>query len=283
MNKPRSLSRRMFLGLSHLLNDRLEFRRLRRWWRAVTPPEVLTIERVPVTLPRLPRSFQGYTIAQFSDLHAGAYVSRAELRAVVEATLQLRPDLIVITGDFVSRLSRGELPLLTEELTRLSAPDGVLAVLGNHDWWTDAEAVTEAVSRAGVQVLRNARVTVWRGDEVLHIAGVDDVQERKADLKLALRGVPATGAAVLLAHEPDYADIVAQDQRVVLQLSGHAHGGQVRFPVVGALVRTRMGRKYVMGLYRIGGLTLYTNRGIGTVSPGIRWNCPPEITLLTLR
>jgi len=112
---------------------------------------------------------------------------------------------------------------------------------------------------------------------------VDDVWERHADLEKALKGVPTGATVVLLAHEPDYADEVAADGRVSLQLSGHSHGGQVRLPFIGPPFLPYLGRKYPAGLYRVGEMWLYVNRGVGLVRPAVRFNCRPEVTLLRLR
>jgi predicted MPP superfamily phosphohydrolase len=157
----------------------------------------------------------------------------------------------------------------------------VYAILGNHDHWTDADEVARALQTQPITVLRNAAIPIDRGGARLWIAGVDDVWERHADLDQALRLVPADQATILLAHEPDYADLAAQ-YSVDLQLSGHSHGGQVQLPFFGSPILPYLGRKYPRGLYQIGSLQLYTNRGLGVVSPPVRFNCRPEITLFTL-
>jgi predicted MPP superfamily phosphohydrolase len=177
-------------------------------------------------------------------------------------------------------LHQGEAEIIVEAFSRLQAPAGVFAILGNHDHWTDAEQVCEAAREAGVTVLRNQGMALQEG--ALWLAGVDDVWEEKHDLEAALGGAPDESAVILLAHEPDYADEVAADGRVALQLSGHSHGGQVRFPYFGATVLPYLGRKYPFGLRQVGSMWLYTNRGVGVVSPPVRFNCRPEITLLTL-
>jgi predicted MPP superfamily phosphohydrolase len=163
----------------------------------------------------------------------------------------------------------------------LSAPEQVWAVLGNHDHWTDAAVVAEAVSRAGIRLLRNANGVIRRGAGRLWIAGVDDVLAEQHDLPRALAGIPNGDGVILLAHEPDFADEAALDQRPGLQLSGHSHGGQIRLPFYGATVLPRLARKYPQGLRRVGGMWLYTNRGIGTIDIPIRFNCRPEVTLFT--
>jgi hypothetical protein len=250
------------------------------WWME---PRWLAVERVAITLPRLPPAFDGFTIAQLSDLHFGPVVAPEHVHTAFDLALSLRPDLIAVTGDFVSELSHGEAGQLTEALRRLTAPHGVFGVLGNHDWWTDARVVAEAVSRAGVALLRNQHFAVRRGGQSLYLAGVDDFWEGHADLGRALAGIPDGAAIVLLAHEPDYADRASRHMRIGLQLSGHSHGGQVRFPLIGPIVLPLHGQRYPAGLYTLEEMQLYTNRGIGMVRPAVRFNCRPEVTLFTLR
>ncbi|OIO94682.1 MAG: hypothetical protein AUJ92_09695 [Armatimonadetes bacterium CG2_30_59_28] len=229
---------------------------------------------------RLPAALDGLTICQLSDLHRGPVVSQYEIERAVAMALSLSPDLIVLTGDFVSADADYVAPC-TSALQRLHAPLGVFAVLGNHDHWVNADSVHTALEEAGIGVLRNATRELRTQSGVFYIAGLDDVWEDAQDIDAALAGVPREAFMLLLVHEPDYADEVAKHP-VDLQLSGHSHGGQVRLPVVGAPVLPRLGQKYPMGLYRVGNLTLYTNRGIGRVNPPFRFNCPPEITLFTL-
>jgi hypothetical protein len=245
-------------------------------------PNWLKTERVPVKLAGLPSRFSGYTIVQLSDLHLNKYNRRRRIRSVVTATLKLKPDLIVLTGDFVSSLNGGEADLLGQELGRLSAPDGVYAVLGNHDWWTDAQVVASALASAGVNVLENSHVALQREDETIYLAGVGDIWEEHDDLPAALDGIPAGETVILLAHEPDFADEAARDGRVALQLSGHTHGGIVRFPGLPAFVSPYLGHKYMDGLFAIGAMQLYVNRGVGVIRPPVRFGSRPEVTLLTL-
>jgi predicted MPP superfamily phosphohydrolase len=250
-------------------------RQIEAWWFEVV--------RHDLELPGLPDAFAGVTVAQISDLHLGAFARAEDHEAAVRAVQALRPEVIVITGDLVSRLDRGEPEMLVQLLSGLSAPEGVYAVLGNHDFWENAQLVTASLRRAGVGVLRNRHVTLHRGGQTLYLTGVDDVLVRRQDLSAALDGVPASGKAILLAHEPDFADEAARDRRIMLQLSGHSHGDQVCVPGYGGLHFPPWGRKYPSGLYRIGELTLCTNRGLGMVMMPLRFCCRPEITLFTLR
>jgi predicted MPP superfamily phosphohydrolase len=246
-------------------------------------PRWLEVCPVDLTLPRLPDAFAGFKIAQLSDLHFGPWIQPEHMEPAIDAVLAWNPDAIVITGDLVSRVSDGETDMIVQSLSRLRAPQGVFAILGNHDWWTSAAAVRDALQSAGVTVLCNQHQS-WRlGSQSLYLAGLDDVMCGKHDLTQALQGIPPDAAVIVLVHEPDYADTVARDSRVLLQLSGHSHGGQVRVPFCGGVWYPPLARKYPMGLYTIDDLTLYTNRGAGIVSWQARFACRPEVTLHTLQ
>jgi len=245
------------------------------------------VERVEVRLPRLPKGLDGLTVAQLSDLHYDSPKAGEVIRSAVEITNQLAPDLIVLTGDYVTVspfVSRSRAALDSEPcaqiLRDLHAPLGIFGVLGNHDHESDPRIVTRSLEAAGVAVLRNFNLRVEKSGVCFWIGGVDDVLGGSADLAATLQG--AEGFTLLLAHEPDYADVVA-GHSVDIQLSGHSHGGQVWLPLVGSPYLPRLARKYPRGLRQVGALRLYTNRGIGTILLPIRFNCPPEITLLTLR
>ena len=248
------------------------------------------IVRQEIFLRRWPARLEGFKIALLSDFHYEPYFSVHPLRASIGMVKDLHPDLIVLTGDFVSEpfLHRNHVHAASaagpcaQLLRQMQAPFGLWAVLGNHDIVTDPNVVADAVRGQGIRVLINQSVPIEGNGGRFWLGGVNDALERKADLQATLQGIPADECMVLLAHEPDYADHVAR-YPVDLQLSGHTHGGQVRLPFIGATYLPPMGRKYVSGLYKMRGLTLYTNRGLGTVNLPVRMNCPPEITFLTLR
>jgi predicted MPP superfamily phosphohydrolase len=253
-------------------------------------PQLVSLE---VSLPRLHESWDGFRIAQLSDFHYDDYFSVVPLRKAIEIINRLQPDLVVLTGDFVtsplkeSDRRRANAAAMAIEpcarlLSQLRAPSGILGALGNHDLSTNAAHIIEVLQSHAIPVLRNRSVSIAREGKRLWFAGVDDVLEGKPDLERALDGIPQVEPVVLLAHEPDWADYVAQ-HAVDLQLSGHSHGGQIRLPLVGAPYLPRLGQRYPWGLRRIGSLVLYTNVGIGTVRIPMRLNCPPEVTLITLR
>ena len=252
-------------------------------------PQLVSVE---VSLPRLHESWDGFRIAQLSDLHYDAYFSVVPLRKAVEIVNRLQPDLVVLTGDFVTspvsasrRLKRNAAAAIepcAQLLSQLHASSGILAALGNHDLSTNAARIIDVLQSHAIPVLRNRSVSIAREGQRLWFAGVDDVLQGTPDLEQALEGIPQAEPVVLLAHEPDWADYVAR-YPVDLQLSGHSHGGQIRLPLVGAPYLPELGRKYPRGLRRIGSLALYTNVGVGTIRIPMRLNCPPEVTQITLR
>lgn len=248
------------------------------------------IIRKEIALRRWPARLEGFTIAHLSDFHYDPFCSVHPLRASIHMVNQLRPDLIALTGDFVSEpFLRGDrkkaaaaVEPCSELLRQMQAPHGLWAVLGNHDIRTDSNRIITSLHSQSIHVLVNQSTVIERDGARFWLAGIDDALEGTADLNNTLRKIPADEAVVLLAHEPDFADDAAR-YPVDLQLSGHSHGGQVRLPWLPPLLLPDLARKYVWGLYEIGGLKLYTNAGLGTVNLPIRMNCPPEITLLTIR
>lgn len=253
-------------------------------------PRRLTVERRALHLDRLPPAFDGFRIAHLTDLHLGPNVDAAMVRAAVQHANDFRPDLVALTGDFVAHpFGQGNGPAgarhaepCAGELARLKSTFGSYAVLGNHDHWNDAGIVTAALEERGIPVLANRALPLERDGARLWLVGTDDAFVRRFDLDLALLRVPQRECAILLAHEPDVADDVAR-YSVDLQLSGHSHGGQVKLPLLGPPILPALARKYPEGHYRIGPLQLYTNRGVGLINPPLRFNCPAEVALLTLR
>ncbi len=236
-----------------------------------------------VTLPRLDRAFDGFRLVQISDIHFGTFINRSRLDQAVQLVNGLAPDAVGITGDFVSRSPRRYADELTAGLSGLEAAQGVFAVLGNHDHWTDAEEVGEILKASGILNLNNKIHSIFRADRVLSLAGVDCTYVHQDRLDQVLAALPPDGAAILLAHEPDYAEISARTGRFDLQLSGHSHGGQVIVPRLGPPILPPLAKKYPLGRYQINGMVQYTNRGLGTSHFRFRINCPAEITLFTLR
>lgn len=247
-------------------------------------PSFLTLSNITVPIHNLPEAFEGYRIAQISDIHFDTWMNQERLSRVIQLVNQQAPDLITITGDYVTHGNVEEwINELAEPLSQLTASDGVLTVLGNHDHWTNPFFIREMLKSANINELKNDSIVIERDGGKLAIGGVDDVWERKADLDQVLRSLPeAEIPAILLAHEPDFADLSAESGRFALQLSGHSHGGQVRFPLIGAPILPRLGRKYPIGQYQVRDMIQYTNRGVGMVRPTFRFGCPPEVAVFTL-
>jgi len=258
-------------------------------------PYWVVVERVTLTLPRLAPPFDGYRIVHISDFHLDGWMTPERLERVVDLVNEQEPDLVAITGDFVA-VSVDYISGLPGPLRRLRAADGVVAVLGNHDHMNDAGAVRRALSSAGVVDVSNGFYTLHRDGAALHVCGVDSVMEGYDRLEEVLEALDDAepGCAILLAHEPDFADKTATTGRFDLQLSGHSHGGQVRIPflktpyVVPLL--SRLGYSFVppliyqypSGLYKVGEMYQYTNRGLGVIYARFRLNSRPEVTVLTL-
>jgi uncharacterized protein len=249
----------------------------------------LEIIYLTISLPRLPDAFAGMKIVQISDLHFQEYTEAAFLEAVVRRVNEAAPELVVLTGDFVSN---NPLPKhfsiklgyqCAEILNRIECPLRY-AILGNHDAIVSSRAVTDALHTQGIPVLANSSVPIERDGQRIWLAGTKDAPEQKPDLAAALPAGrrPDHEPLILLAHEPDYADRVL-GRKIDLVLSGHTHGGQIRIPFLPPLLLPGMGTKYVHGHFRLpDGMQLYVNRGIGAVNLPFRFRCPPEITVITL-
>ncbi len=244
-------------------------------------PNRLVVEPVQVPIKNLKPGLEGFRIVQLSDIHLHPFIQIEFVEKAVELVNNLKPDLITLTGDYVYEGADSVFEL-APVLASLNAKYGIFAVLGNHDLWTDAAVVRAGLEREGVSVLVNQGVTLSVGRDNIYLAGLDDVWSGQPDLSAALDGSATDIPVILLAHEPDFADMSALDGRVSLQLSGHSHGGQVRLPGVGAPILPYLGQKYEQGVYRVNNMWVYTNRGLGVIPPPVRLNCPPEITEITL-
>jgi len=245
-------------------------------------------ERTDLQVPirHLPSAFQGFRISFLSDVHSSVFMTKEHMVRYVDAVNNLQGDLIVVAGDFVNSMVEEVYPF-AEAFAGLKAPHGVFGVLGNHDFYTrQVETVAREVSQCGITLLRTESITLLKGESRLVIAGVDDVGTASRAAMLfdsALAEAPSTVPRILLCHRP-YFFQQAADRDVDLVLSGHTHGGQIVFGTLptGVLAPARVVSRYVAGLYTIGASQMYVSRGIGTVGVPIRFNCPPEITSLTL-
>ena len=280
------MTRRQFLSLSALAAGGSLIAYSTLWDRHY----VEVIERT-IRLRRLPGPFHGLRIVQVSDIHYDEFSEPYFVREVVRQVNSLNPDLVVLTGDFVTS---GWLPMQTS--ARLSYPcaevlSGIqcphrFASLGNHDTLVGWPVVLDALKVQGIPTLVDSYLPIERNGSRLWLAGIRSSLVDSPDLGKAL---PATAGpnepVILLAHEPDYATEIVKRGKVDLMLSGHTHGGQIRLPFIGTprMALADGGRRFVHGHFNLGPMQLYVNRGIGTVTVPIRILCPPEITLITLQ
>ncbi|HEY6477470.1 MAG TPA: metallophosphoesterase [Polyangia bacterium] len=235
-----------------------------------------------IAISGLPDAFDGYRIAQISDLHCGPFADGARVDRWVAEVNRLDADLVAVTGDLIAS---GEtfVPVVAASLGKLRGRDGVYACMGNHDYFTEGEEMAASLERAGLTLLRNRGVEIRRGGGGLYVAGVDDTWTKRDDLDAALADRPAGAPVLLLAHDPALFPDAAK-RGVALTLSGHTHGGQLGVPFFAKrfnLARTIT--RFTTGLYQIGAATLYVTRGLGTTGMPIRLSVPSEIALLTLR
>jgi predicted MPP superfamily phosphohydrolase len=281
-NAPRSssrLTRRSFLKLSALAAGGLAL------YAAEIARHELSVEQHALHLPRLPETFRGMRVVQISDFHYAEFSEGYFLRDMVERVNRLRPDMVLLTGDFVSfgplpkSFARRHAAGCAEILSKIECPLRY-AIMGNHDCSVGEKYVIGPLRENGIPVLLNQAVPLERGGQRLWLAGLDSADQGKSRPEQA---IPRAGGepVIVLAHEPDILPEIAK-YKADLVLSGHTHGGQVRLPFLPPLVLPPLGKKYVQGLFHYGDTQLYVNRGIGTVGLPIRLNCPPEITVLTL-
>ncbi len=232
-------------------------------------------------VPGLDPAHDGLRVAQLSDLHVGARTPAETVRAAIAEANAFRPDVVLLTGDFLSS-RRSELDAIREQLGGLVAPS--VAVLGNHDQWVDPEGAAAALRDLGYEVLDNDWTTLRLRGAPLTLVGVGDHLTRREDVGRATKGLPPGATPIVLAHGPRTADRLAALDRPALCFSGHTHGGQIVLPILTPLFLHGVAREpYVRGRFQVGRVQLYVNRGIGSSGLRVRVNCPPEVTLATLR
>lgn len=247
---------------------------------AFSEPFMLTVEHQPIYLRRLPKAFEGFRIVHLSDVHHSPFTSREQIGRAVDAANRLQPDIIALTGDYISHERQFAAPC-AELLGRLRARRGVFAVLGNHDHWTDADLITDLFRAEGITVLVNQGMRFEQRGEAFWLAGVDDTMVGLEDLPLALAGSLDDEMKLLLAHNPIILRRAAR-AGVDLVLSGHTHGGQVTLRSERS-ASGRPRRRLLRGLGSQGDTQIYVTRGLGTVVLPVRYGCPPEVSLLELR
>lgn len=247
-------------------------------------PASLSITRQDISCKNLPGGIEGLRIGLLSDFHFRPEDDRDLLEVVISKVRKERLDLIALTGDFMSRDPRVVAPLL-EHLKKMNPAYGVFAVMGNHDGWAGSRSVIRRqFEKAGISFLINQHSQLRIKGDSLAVAGTDFVWLGKPDPARTLKGISTDTPILALVHEPDYFDTMAAHRNISLQVSGHTHGGQCRVPLIGYVPRTvKLGRNYNYGEYSRGESKLFVTRGVGTVGPRVRFACPPELAILTLR
>lgn len=243
------------------------------------------IVRQTIRLPNLSPKLKGLRIAMISDIHSGPYMSRDQFAPYIGAVNRLKPDVILLPGDFVQNRDE-EVEPVAELVRKLEAPYGVYGTTGNHEYFADADFIAKELSLAGVRMLRNEHVVLDARGEKFALIGIDDVRRGFSFDSLvaqAVRGFDATIPNILLCHKPYYLEDAAS-WGINFMVSGHTHGGQIVLARVFNTVITPAAliSGYVEGLYRFDATKLYVTRGIDTVGIPVRFNCPPEVTLFTL-
>ena len=235
-----------------------------------------------LNLPRLPDGFKGLKIAFVADIHHGPFTSLEYVERMVAQIHAAAPDLILLGGDYPYYKARYVAPVLSV-LGKLSAPMGVFAVRGNHDNLAGAALISRELQKNGLHELTNRGVWLKRNGSQIFLCGVDDLSTGQPDIELALRGTTANDVALLLCHNPDFLENL-RDPRVSFAFCGHTHGGQIHLPLIGSpILPSAFGQKYAYGLVRGPVVPAYVTRGVGTIFPPLRVNCPPEIAILTLQ
>lgn len=258
------------------------------WWISTT--------YVDIPVPGLPPELDGYRVVHLTDIHHNVISGAKYLRSVVARANALDPDATVITGDFVTHDPR-RMPEAFALLAGLRAPDGVYATRGNHDFGVPLDTMRSIARRSGMHLLENEHrvlaparrrfARAWKLESAwaprIVLAGVSDLWMGHPNPTQALHGAPDDAFRMLLSHNPHVGEIVVADHRIALQLSGHTHGGQVRpFQKALKLLEESDG-KYTSGLVAAPHTMVYVSRGVGTSALRMRWNCRPEIALVTLR
>jgi len=245
-------------------------------------PTWIEVNKLNIIIPRLPTQFNGFSLVHITDIHHGLFVRINYIEKCLKLALNLRPDLIVITGDFVFGSAAYAKPLASK-LKLVSYKIPTYAVLGNHDYWTDDTVIKDQLSRAKIYIFKNGHVALERNGGRIWLVGIDDLWAGNPNLHKALEGTKTNEVKILLMHQPDAIENINQGE-VDLILCGHTHGGQVTLPLIGPpLVPSKFGAKYAAGLFKIGDIQMYVNKGIGLIPPPVRFLTRPEIAYITLK
>lgn len=253
------------------------------WWE----PASLRTTAYELTLPQWPEACNAMRVAVLADLHVGSPFNHLDkLKRIITATHLAKPDVILLAGDYVIQGVVGghftPPEQIVAHLAQLSAPLGVFAVLGNHDWWLDAPRVQRAFATVGIPVLEDASTLIRTGACAFWLVGISDYWEGKHDAVKALAGVTDAAPILALTHNPDV--FPELPSRLTLTIAGHTHGGQVYIPFIGRpIVPSKYGERFAIGHIVEDGRHMFVSPGLGTSILPVRFLVPPEISLLILR
>jgi predicted MPP superfamily phosphohydrolase len=252
------------------------------WWSRFVHPYRTRLAHVIMPLPRRHANLDGLTVAFVTDIHVGPHFHPEDLKPTIDYLRKAQPDVLILGGDYISESPRfidQAVPPLEDMAA--TAKYGAWGVLGNHDVSNTPARIEAALERVNIRMLVNASAEVATDRGPLWLVGIDDALLGAPNLRKAFAGVPADAAVIAIWHEPDHAEDIAPFDPLFM-LSGHTHGGQVRIPGLEHVPAPKLGRKYVLGRFDVQGMPLYVSSGIGMYRPPVRFNCPPEVTIITL-
>lgn len=245
-------------------------------------PRVFDITNTDIAFDHLPPDLDGMKILHISDIHAGDYIRKKYLQRMVDQCNTLNHDLVVITGDF-TETEFDDIHWCAEILSKINNKLGIFGVYGNHDVWNGGEEIGKVLQENGITILNNRNIPLEYNRQQFYLAGVDDYRFGNLDLNSGLKDIPEEAFVILMSHNPDSVEVL-NGHKVDLMLSGHMHGGQWRFPLIGPLyVPSKFKTKHFLGLSKSNGTAIYTTCGIGSTSIPLRINCNPEISIITLK
>ncbi|WP_042349109.1 metallophosphoesterase [Bacillus massiliigorillae] len=256
-----------------------------RYYAEYIEPYWIDITNHTISDEYIPNGFSGTTIVQFSDTHLGFQYQLNNLEKTVQLINKIQPDLIVFTGDLMDKPNHYDSPTkIIPILQKLHAPFGKFCIFGNHDHGGyGSDLYKQTMEDSGFMVLQNANTIITNSlKQSIYISGIDDAMLGRPNWENTLNNIPKDAYSILLSHAPDFADR-AKNENVSLQLSGHSHGGQVKIPFYGALITPPFAKKYYEGMYNLGNMKLYVNKGLGTTRMPLRFFTRPEITIFTLQ
>ena len=244
----------------------------------------IDLVEVDIEISRLGDNFNDLKILNLTDIHLGQWINPEYLDELMDYVNTLDFDISTLTGDYFSYITEGYETSLEKSFEKLKTKEGKFGILGNHDHWADASLIRDMFKNSGVTDLSNDVYTFERDGEYLNLAGVDSCTVCEDDLDKVLKNLKEDAPSILLAHEPDFAEVSSKTDKFDLQISGHSHGGQFIIPKFETTpFRGPNSVKYPVGLYKVGNMIQYTSKGLGTNSFRMRINCKPEITIITLK